>query len=520
MKRLYLLILPILLFLSCNLSFLDDAGDGDSEDGPSNYYHFDSSTDTKYYYDGSTEELIWYEVYDYNGSDQCIFRRRYLPNDAVLESSVYTWGGSNVIMESYFNVNNSLTWYNHIVYTSDKITQMTNYDSSGTAQYTRTSLYSGDNITETARFDGSGTLEWAYKYTYSSGTLYNRISQYDETGNSDGYVDFEYDGSDRVIKKTGYGEAGITNSFSATYGTYSFPVTGGVNTTSRNTDSLTAPSTPVPPSPTATLNDIGQSYAWMALWAYTSYGTAYTELNGNYFPTHLSFQSATSTPVHPVEIDLTYIGSSAIDTKTFSYNGEEVLILDFDYDGSGYPVSLDTSGTALFIPLRYEFTYGGTNDVPLRIEIYNSTTLLQRFDYSYVGGSPDAYDLTDFADNINRIDQYDGDLTHIGYYTFTYGAGTLTIAAFEADDTPNGRFEITFSTYGTNSYITEFTSYDSSNNQLWKREYDYENPDSLDADKYFKTVQTHLDGSDIPEVISSFDVETLFIELKNYLPLP
>lgn len=534
MKKIFniLSLLLLLLLFGCNLDFgNDDGADPIEDDVPPNYSIWDSETDTKSYYDGQTDTLLWNEVYDYDSSGQCIFRQKSLPNGTVLDSSVYVWQNGKVLMEAFFNLNDELVWYSHYLYNSDKIIQRTEYNGSNEVQNTRTNTYDSEGRLElTARYYSNDSQHWAYGYVYEGTTdTKTKITKY-EGGARTAYIDIEYDSSDRVIKKTGYGDARRNDSFTSHISAPGFRETGGVNTENRNTASLTAPSEPTVPSPDITPTEDAVTYSWMSLWAYSAYGTAYTELNSIYLPTYLSLDVDIENPPIDIEIpdetlevEIAYSDQTVtidtvevplVDSKTTYYDGIEILTLDFTYDANGYPTSLDTSGASLFIPLTYDFAYD-TNNIPEGITVSSGTTTLRRLEYEYADinaiNSPE-----EFADSVHYIYDFDGDDVLQQTFEFTYSALTLRIDVLDpngtpadtSDDTSNGYFELAYDTDGN---IASFASYNASNVLQWKYEYGYD-------DLMNQISQVKINADDLPEVVNTFDIETMFLELKRYLP--
>ncbi|MDA3956932.1 hypothetical protein, partial [Oceanispirochaeta sp.] len=102
----------LLVFQGCSFDFLN------TEESPvnsSSYTKYDSEGDIKYCYD-SEDELLWYEYYDFNDQNQCIFLKHCLPSGAVVWSYVYSWTGSNLTGEAYFGSSNTLSWFNNYNY--------------------------------------------------------------------------------------------------------------------------------------------------------------------------------------------------------------------------------------------------------------------------------------------------------------------------------------------------------------------------------------------------------------------
>ena len=512
LKSVILMLIGLLILQGCSLSFLDSATDETTEEP--NYSEYDSSTDTKSYYDGSGN-LLWYETYDFNDLGQCIFVQHLLSTNTVLWSYVYEWNGDNVVTEAYFNESNTLLWYNAFNYSSGNIFEQVNYNGSNELQWFKAFSYSSTNKeTQIAKFNSSNALEWAYKYEYDGSDRLSVSSIYNSNENRTAYINYDYDNEDRIIKKTGNGSTSSADTFSAAFTGFCHPTTGGVNTVKRNTDNLKAPTAPATPMvPVLTLSDPTFDYAWMSMWIYTDFGYSFVTLNNEHLPVYMKTEAPNYLDDKPIEVILTYEGSKVL-TKTTTYNNLEVLKLEFEYDAAGYLTSIDTTGASLYIPLRYDFTY--ISGIPESISISNRNTLLQKFDYTYEGDI-DLIDPEEFAKSSLTIKQYDGDSSYIAYYTFTYSIDNneLTIDVMDpkgnedpADDSFNGKFILS---YDVNDNAAEFASYDKYDNSVWNYQYGYD-------DLQNRISETRLNADDIPEVVYSFDIESIFEDLRRFLP--
>jgi len=503
-------ILLILVILSgCTLNFLD-SDDDPSEGG--NYSVYDSQTDTKYTYD-SDDNLLWSDVYDFNASGQCILMKHLLPSGTVLWSYVYSWNNDNVEIEAYYNNENELSWYNQFIYnSSNQVIEQANYDGTGTLQWFKSFTYTtAGNELQTARFSSSSALEWAYDYTYDGSDRLTVSSAYDDSSDRIAYISYEYEGGSpfRILKKTGYGTTHRTDTFKTECAGFSFPTYGGVNTTDRNTSSLSVPTAPTAPIiPVITLTDtVFGSHQWMSLWVYDSFGYSTVSLNSDNLPVYMKREAPDYLDDLPIEVELTYSETKVI-SKTTTYNNQEVLKLEFTYNGN-YLISMNTTGVSLIIPLRYDFTYDA-NHFPESISIYNESTMLQKFVYEYSVDTGTITDLKDFAKlGEPTIRHYDGDNSLIESFVFDYNdVDTISVTVTNAQNIPNGSFHLV---YDANDNVTSLSSYDSADNQLWKYSYSYD-------DLHNRIAETKLDENDIPEVAISFDVESLFEDLKRFLP--
>ncbi len=514
-KTIYILFL-LLMIQSCSLSFLDD-NENDETSDCSSYSVYDNQTDTKFSYDGD-DNLQWYETYDFNDDGQCIFIKHYSSTGTVLWSYLYDWYNGEVKTEAYYNGDNELSWYNEYSYNSGNLVLQSYYESiNGNNELTSFLSYeysSTSQNTQTSMFDENESLEWAYKYSYDSNNRLSLSTAYNSSEIRTAYIENEYDSSDRITEKTGYGATQNSDTFDTSLTGFDFPEYGEVNRENRNNDQLTIPTAPADPEvPLLNLTDTtALAYEWMDLTIYTTAGYSFVSLNNNYMPVYIKTEAPEYLNDKPIEIELSYDGTR-VDSKTTTYDNQEILKLEFDYDSSGYLSSLDTTGTSLLIPLRYEFTYDA-NNIPESISIYNDTTMLQKFVYEY-SGDTSSINLNDFAKSINKIHHYDGDNTQIGYYEFYYDNvdNELSITVKNPDDTSNGSFLLAYDTDGNTA---SFASFKADGSQIWKYEYGYKEFNG----NFERLSETCLGELNKPEVSSSFDIEMLFDDLRQYLPIP
>lgn len=501
--------LLVVVISGCSLDFLNN-GEGTSDSG--GYAEYDTQEDIKYYYN-SDDTLRWMEYYDFDSEGRCIFVKRTLPSGTLLWSYVYAWGGGNVVLEAYFDGGNELSLFSVNSWNGGRIGKQRNYNADAALQDIKTWTYNGAGYPDiTAGYDGSGGLSWACSYSYDGSGRETLVSLYGPDGARTAYIESEYTAAGDVSGKTGYGDVEWKNSLSTAFGGYSFPSWGGVNTTSRNTAGLTAPASPEDSEVTLpALTDSARDYSWMSLWVYDSYGYSMAVLNGSYLPVYLKRSAPDYLNGYPIESVLSYTGGR-LTKQTATHNGRTVLDFDFSYDGSGYLTSLDTSGVSLYIPLRYEFAYSG--GIPSSISLYNEETLLQKFDYEY-SGSPSTPEQ--FAREIHTIRHYDGDGAYIGYYIFNYDSGNnrIDIAVWDAKKTENpGDDERTGSlvlTYDGAGRAVSLSAYDASGNSSWSYGYSYDDLGNLIG-------ETGFDEDNLPRVVTTLDVETLFGGLARFLP--
>lgn len=509
MKTIVYVLFLTLLIQGCSFDFFNSDKDSDST-GVVKRYELDSVNDIKYYYEDDV--LKWKEYYDYNDSGKCIFvKHQLMPSDTTGWSYVYTWDNDKLITEAYFTADNELSWFNSYSYTESNITLQASYSANSQLQdFTSFSYNSSGKVELCKKYSSSSALEWAYEKEYDVSENLISSSYYTTDGTRKAYITYEYDGSNREIKRTGYGTTSRTDTFSCSPNSFSFPAYGGQNTTDRNTASLAAPSNPAYPSVPSTsfTSTVYGSHTWLSLWVYDTYGYSLATLNSNNLPIYLERSAPDYLNGKPVIIDIAYSDQNKVLSKTTNYGGSNILKLEFGYNSGGYPETLNTSGEALLIPLNYKFIYTSKNK-PATIEIYNETNLLQKFVYEYSAG--DTFDKNDLEKNISKITHYNGDNTLIGTYNFSYDdpSKSLTISVLDAQGSNNGKFILQ---YNADENLTRFASYSKDNEKLWDYRYTYDST-------YKKRIsETNLNKDDVPEVVSSFNIETLFEDIKIFMP--
>lgn len=508
MKRSVYILLLVLFLYGCSFDFFGSENeDKESEDSIVVTYTFDKDTDTKYRYEDGV--LKWKEHYDYNENGECVFIKHLTPSDTLLWSYIYTWSDGNVVSESYFNNNNELSWFNTFSYNSDNLIQHNNYNSLGELQWFKSYTYSETGkIASSTSYTGTAEVQWAYSHDFDNSDRLIRSSSHSANGTRVAYIEYIYDESDRKIKEEGFGLAKSEDRYYSSGKTFGFPSTGGINTLSRNSDSISAPVIPTPPAPTLTsLSFDTLTYSWMKIWAYDNFGYTYASLNSDRLPVYLKRSAPEYLNNKPVIIEIGYTGFR-VDTKTTKYDDKEILKLDFEYDSSNRPIMLRTTGEALLLPLNYSFTYRASG-LPESISILNESALLQKFVYTYIGDE-NLIDKAKLGESIASIEHYDGDLNLIGTYIFSFDINLkkLTINVIDPENNNNGIFILQ---YDENGNTSSFSSYSSAGEQIWNYSYNY--------DEYNNRVsETVQDANNLPKLADGFNIETLFEDIKRFLP--
>jgi hypothetical protein len=488
------ILIMVFLLAGCNLDFLSDSDDEDSTSVETYTYSADTALGTYSCYD-SDGSLYWTEYYDFDQDvesatyGKCTFIQRELASGTVLWSKAYEWKGDNLVGEAYYDENGTLDYFNYTVWDGDNASQYLTYDSDSNLESGETWTYDSDeNITLAAGFDEDGDQEWAYSYEYTDGNL-TTLSYYDAMGDRAAIIASEYDDSDQITLETGYGDCTSESSFSSSYSGVSFSLDyDSSNETVYNTDNLTFPeentyTLPTLTSSTSVVDDL--DYAWLSVWYYDDYGYTSATLNESYYPISLS-RYAPDYLDGLIEIDMEYSTIADVPqliSKEITYDGDSVLVLDFDYDDEGHLTDLSTSGEALTLDLDYAVTYYDSG-VPESLSIATSGVTLQTLTFSY--GELTVSDLTfdSYLESIATLYQYDGDGEPVGSYDFSFGTadssdGTydLTLTVYDAegtedtsDDTENGSIVLA---YDSDDLIASLTSYDSEGTTYWSYEYSY-----------------------------------------------
>jgi len=500
-RAVYFLAVSLILY-SCSLGFLED----DSSSPESSHTEYDSNSDILYSYDGDNN-LEWMEYYDFNSLGQCVFVKHTLPSGSVLWSTVYEWSGTDLVTSAYYGSSNLLSWFKSYAYSAGHPVMEAKYNGTSSLQSFLTWTYNGSgSVLSTGSFNASSALQWAYTHSYDSSENRTRSTCYNSSSLRSAYIDYEYDGSRRVTRAAGYGSTSPADSFYAPCELPCFPAYGGVNTKSRNSAGLSVPSGPeAPAAPALSLSDSAVSHAWTGLWYYDAYGYTSAVLNASYLPVELERSAPDYLKGHPLTAELVYDGSSRLTKKTTRWNGETVLDLSFGYDGSGYLTSLNTSGRGLLIPLRYEISYTLASGfkVPGEIRIYNESTLLQKFVYSY--GAVSSAD--EYAKGISSISHTDGNGALVGTYTFTFADPDLTISVTDSASAYTGKFVLSYDGSGN---AVSFVSYDKNGSSLWNYRFGYEGGTRVS--------EAVNDSNNHPDAGDFFSVESFFVDLGRFFP--
>ncbi len=503
-----LIYIPLFIILLTGCSF--DLGNLDSDEEEVivvKRYEYDDDNDIKSYFEDDV--LKWTEEYDFNSSNQCIFMAHKLTSGTTLWSYIYSWEGNNLKSRSYFDIDNTLSTLETYFYNeNDKINLHANYDNSSALQSFKTYLYTDtDKINRTISYNNLSEIEWAYLNEYDTNDKVSRSSSYSDSGSRIAYIDYSYFNDDEY-KREGFGDTKTSDSFISNSKSFSFPAYGGVNITSRNINSLETPEIPTSPTaPSFNYTDDELDYTWMKLWEEDDWGSSYVILNSNYLPTNMERTVPEYLDETPIKIDISYTGTR-VDSKKTSYNGDDLLLLEFEYNEDNYPITIKTSGELLYIPLNYHFTYSESG-IPTEFAVYNQDTMLQKFVYTYTSDTSEI-SIENFSSSISTITHYDGDDKLVGTYVFTYDSedNQITIDTLDPDGIDTGEIVILFNDDGN---TTSLKSYSACGEKVWDYSYSY--------DEYQNRVsELNFNEDDVPEVISSFDIETLFDDIKRYLP--
>ncbi|MBN2619227.1 MAG: hypothetical protein JXR64_13025 [Spirochaetales bacterium] len=481
--------------VSCDFDYDFNSSQESGEDEVVSRYDWDEETDTKSYYEN--DKLIWKEVYDYNTDGKVIYVKHQLPNGTPIWSHIYEWSDSKVVSQFYYSLDKDLEWVKKFIYNTNnlleleeefnknlKLDNVKKYSYNNTGDIIKTEIYTGE------------TPDISNIYTHDFDFSRNRTksASYNKSGIVDGYIIYSYNDNKKITMKAGYGNNSVGTTYISTPSTFSFPTTEGVNKTSRNNNKLTPP----------VLSAIDQTllqfpalkedtldFNWESRWLYDDYGYTQVIVNNNKFPTYIKRDAPVYFNNIPLEIELDYQDSMLI-SKTTTHGNNELLNLKAEYNSDKKLTKLSTSGEVLLAPLNYNFTYKDSGFVN-SIEIESNSNVIQKFTYEYSG------------DNINKIVHHDGDGNLIGNYTFEYNDLSVEIKVLDASGNYNGKFVLALD---SENLLTSITSYSDKDAEVWKYKYTYDELENRVSEEYIK--------SDLPQIIDSFPIETLFYNLKFY----
>lgn len=517
----YIFILTVLL-QSCsfdNLLYNSNKEDETNTTKKECKYEYDNKTDTLSYLEDDT--VIWKEVYDFNEAGNPIFVKRMTATGTLLYSNIYMWSNNNLVLNASFNINNELAYFTTYKYSGDdKIVMKSIYNSDLTLSEFETISFNGDNIISNRSYDSDSNLKWGKSYTISDNNKLLRATRYGEDKEIISYLSYDYDKPFYTIKIEAFGKIDLGDrikSYPIKINFNSNVLYGKVNIDSRNTEDLKAPELPDYPldpetEPTLSTKDS----VWIEFEITDSYGKTSTLLENyknHYRPVSLK-RSAPDYFEGTIDLNLEYNEDKVI-SKVTSYKDEDLLKLDFTYNESGLPTSLTTTGKAMLLPITYGVTYNSNTNVPNGLEISSNDTKLQSFKYTYKSNMDiTTLNISEFEKSILYIEQKDGDDQLISTYVFNYNNSSkqLTIDVKDSEDVSNGKFVLG---YNEKDLITSFASYSKDGKQIWDYNYSYDDlKNKISENKY-----NQEDLPEPPTEISGIDIETLLIDIKNFIPV-
>jgi len=422
MRKIILVFFIVAAFTGCNIDYLTEALNSYDEDTSDLVLTWNADRTILTATDAETEDVVWYETWEYDDSSNPILVRRYSPEDRLKWSTLYKWSGGLKIQEVCYDSADNLLWSSVFTYNSlGLILSECNYDKDNLIQWFDVYEYSGSLKLNRARYNGSSVMTNAFIW--------------------------EYDGSDRLVKETRY-----------------------AGSTSRNSAGLIYPEAGAPPV-FPSFSSAGMSVVDWQMWTYDSFGLFRLKFDSDNFPLEVYREDSRLTRNLDVEIE--YYSGHIPKSKLTKYGNDEVLFIELAYNASGYLSEINTSGKGLLIPLRYTLSYN--SDLSLnRISVYQASTKLMYFTYSSAV-RPDLtvhpLDPVGFTGDSHTITQYDGDDNKLGSYVFSMeDAVTMRIQAKKADDSLNGHY---LAHLDAAEEVTSFEAYSVSGTILWHYDYDY-----------------------------------------------
>ncbi|MBI9109514.1 MAG: hypothetical protein JEZ04_22415 [Spirochaetales bacterium] len=459
MRKLIFILIIAAVFSGCNMDYLEDALSSYEEDSPDLILTWNEGRTILTATDPLTEEVLWYETWEYDDNDDPVLVRRYSPEDRLKWSKLYKWNSGLKIEEVCYDSSNNLLWYSVFIYNSSGL------------------------IAAECNYDNANLIQWFDVYEYSGELNINRARYNSNSEMTSGFV-WEFDTSDRKIKETHYAGNSSRNSAGLSY-----PDSGA---------------TPAFPSFSLT----GLSVVDWTMWTYDSNGFFKMKFDNENYPLEVYREDSRLTRNLTVEIE--YYSGHIPKSKLTRYGSDDVLFLELSYNSSGYLSEINTSGKGLLLPLRYTIEY--KSDLSLnRISVYQGNTKLMYFTYDSVVNTDltvHPLDPVGFTGSNYTITQYDGDDNRLGSYVFSMvDLVTLKIQALTADGTPNGHY---LAHMDTEDEVASFECFSKDSVRQWHYNYNY----AKIAGEIMRTGEEKYDDiAGAVEDYTSIDISTLTLDL-------
>lgn len=460
-RILFIALIAVAALSGCNFDYLEEALNSYDEDTSDLVIEWNADETIRTAYDSETNEVVWYETWEYDEDDSnllCV--QRFTPEDVLKWSTLYKYANGLKVQEVCYSSADELLWYSVFVYNDSSLLEAEcNYDETSTLQWFDVYGYTGDLLVSRAR--------------YNSGSVM-----------TNGYF-WEYDGSDRKIKETHY--SGIT---------------------SRNSAGLTYPEAGDTPDFPPFSTD-GQTLADWTMWSYDTNGYFSMQFDADNYPIEMYREDDRMTRALTVEID--YYANHVPKSKVTSYGSDTVLDVQLTYNSSGYLSVVDTTGEGLLIPLRYEIDYNSDLSID-KLSIYQSDTILFYFTYDSsisTDQSVHPLDPIGFTGTDYTITQHDGDGAKLGSYEVTtdLDAGEVMVQAYTAAGAANGYY---LSKLDASGNVATFECWSAAGVRQWYYSYDY----TAIAGEIMRTAEEQWDAiNDVVEDYTSIDPTTLIMDM-------
>lgn len=501
--------------------------------------------------------LIWYEVYEggagIHKNEPLTQVQRFLPDNRQLWTKRYSYTAeeSLALFAYYSGTDTKATWFIQYIYdTSGRNIREITWDNTGTSPVVETQYAYGytsaDTFAYVYRFLGSTTLESAWTYTYNAGLL-TQQNKYEGdqslNGTRTGYITYEYDETERPTVFTGYGtidfqgfapESGETSQdINFSYGT----ITAGSKAI------MSMPTPPAPPAvPNPAFTETSLDLYWKATWIWDD---MFGGEEGNFTGVH---QNAAAYPVllhryykegsaeKTIELALHYNSGNLITGKTISLNGTQALAIEYGY-ADEYLSSITCTGPVMPLPMELAIDYDEHN-LPSGMVLTTNGEVLRSFAYGYKNSiEPGNITRENFIHSVLDITESNGDGEVIARYTFSYDdiEETLEIAVTSNDRTITGCYRIYYNSEGLSAGIVCYSSSDNgvTYDAEWSYRYSYNDAHRRisefkeDLDGLFENINSQdidslsiddMEGVPFINEAYGIDVETLFEDIRNYLP--
>jgi hypothetical protein len=426
---------------------------------------------------------------------------------ALIEETTDLPGGAGHRVSWYIQEGHVLQYYEDHYVTDGKEVQIQRFSATNTLSYTYLMAYTGDNKTLLAYYSASNALVWYQAFTYTASNCVETIREYDAANALQWAGKYAYGSSaapDKATVSATYAsdftlKAATITTFDATTGkpleetSYALPEAAASIAEARSVSAsgasprallaLTAPTVPALPA-TWDLPDpatISLPVSGHSLWFYDPFGTTAVAFSAAWYPLSVK-RSDDSRLTAPVTVDLSYDEQGRISGKTTRYGDVVALDATIEYEdaSSFFPVRVDTTGRALYMPLVYDIAYDADHR-PLTLTVSNADSVMARFDYEYAGPavptsvaalrSIDPFQFMDSLLTANlKIRQYDGDGILVETFNVVPVENGVKVEVIWPDGSQHGYY---LALNDSSGQTISLAAYSAAGAQLWINSYGY-----------------------------------------------